>query len=53
MPGVADSSAVRSAHASTTRRTRDGGSAVNAVLWSEVKQTTSHRPKPGLIGTSR
>jgi hypothetical protein len=42
---------VRSASASITVRTRDGGNAPNEVLWSLVKQTTSQRPTPGRTGT--
>ena len=38
------SAAVRSAQASTTVRARRGLSLANDPLWSEVKQTTSHRP---------
>ena len=39
---------VRSTQASSTVRTRSGGSVENAAEWSLVKQTTSHRPSPAL-----
>jgi hypothetical protein len=47
VPGRADSSVVRSAHASTTVRTRSGLSRAKEASWSAVKQTTSHRPAAG------
>lgn len=42
---------MRSAHTSTTVRTRDGGSWPNEVLWSDVKHTTSALPRPGARAT--
>src|SRR5690606_38644066 len=44
--GSVDSSVVRSAHTSTSIATRSGDNCANEVVWSEVKQTTSHRPRP-------
>ncbi len=49
---MAESAAVRSAHASITVRTRVTGSDPNAALWSLVKHTTSHRPTAGRCGHS-
>ena len=51
-PGSADSSVVRSAHASTTSRACSGFSVANAASWSLVKHTTSHRPTPARESTS-
>jgi hypothetical protein len=47
MPGMAASAADRSAHASSTVRTRRGGRSANDPSCSAVKHTTSHRPKAG------
>jgi len=51
MPGMACSTVVRSTHASRTVRTRRTDRLANEALWSEVKQTTSHRPVAGRPGT--
>src|SRR5699024_3556306 len=51
-PGIADNSAVRSAHAASTVSTRRGLSSANELSCSLVKHTTSHRPLPGATGTS-
>lgn len=51
-PGSEDSSAVRSAHASTTSSACSSLSELNDALWSEVKQTTSQRPIPGRTSLS-
>ena len=52
IPGIAESSAVRSAHASITVRTRSTGSAAKDELWSLVNRTTSQRPTAGRCGHS-